>query len=625
MTLRWKLLLPLFLISGVLGVYLYAVLIPNSEASAEAQRLEAVERHLDTVVEAMIPLLLGSQLDILHENLTALQANNRDWVALRLGDGQGRQLYPLKPMTLAPAGTKVGDRHYLARKISYIGMDLGTLALEIDLAPALARDREEHKHHTYVLISLVLFVAVTLLLALELLIKRPIGMLARAAEALAQRQYTYPLPPARDDEVGSLIKSFARMASDIQAYQNELEMHRKHLETLVEARTRDLESTTRQLRETQYAMDHAGFGIHWVEIETGRLLYVNEYACQMLGYSREELLRMSVPDFDPGFAHGRFAEQTRELQLKGLGRVEAFQRRKDGQAIPVEITFYHQPADDRHPARFITFITDITERKLAETQLRQARDVAEAANRAKSTFLANMSHELRTPMNAIMGMTALALRLAQDPKLRDHLGKIEQASKRLLGIINAILEISKLEAERLTLENLEFKFNEVLDSLMSLIGNKAAEKGLKIITDLPSGLLDTTFVGDPLRLGQIFLNLASNAVKFTDNGSISLRIRLAEDNPDNVLLRCEVQDSGIGISADDRQRLFNAFEQADGSMTRKYGGAGLGLAISKRLVQMMGGEIGVESEPGQGSTFWFTVRLGKPADTGASPLKGAEP
>jgi signal transduction histidine kinase len=254
------------------------------------------------------------------------------------------------------------------------------------------------------------------------------------------------------------------------------------------------------------------------------------------------------------------------------------------------------------------------------TALSIAKEAAEAANRAKSTFLANMSHELRTPMNGIMGMTQLALRRATDPKQIEQLKTAALSAQRLLGIINDILDISKIEADRLTLEHSAFKFGLVLENLMSLLGQKIAEKGLKTFIDLAPDVACLTLHGDPLRLGQILLNLTANALKFTEQGSIAVRIRMLEDKPEEVLLRVEVTDTGIGIAAEDQPRLFNAFEQADGSMTRKYGGTGLGLAICKRLVKMMGGEVGVASQPGNGSTFWFTVRLGK-----AQTVNGAVP
>ena len=242
-----------------------------------------------------------------------------------------------------------------------------------------------------------------------------------------------------------------------------------------------------------------------------------------------------------------------------------------------------------------------------------AKEAAEAANRAKSTFLANMSHELHTPMNGIMGMTELALRRASDDKQIDQLHKVMDSSQRLLALINDILDISKIEAERITLAQTDFQLASVMENLNSLISPKAEEKGLTLSIEIPPALAGIRLRGDPLRLAQILLNLAGNAAKFTNQGSLTIGAQLSEETPENVLLRFEIKDTGIGISPADQKRLFNAFEQADGSRTRQHGGSGLGLAISKRLVEMMGGTIGVESQPDLGSKFWFTIRLAKPA------------
>ena len=254
---------------------------------------------------------------------------------------------------------------------------------------------------------------------------------------------------------------------------------------------------------------------------------------------------------------------------------------------------------------------DITAEERARAELKASRDEARQANAAKSEFLSRMSHELRTPMHAIMGMVSLARRRMADPDGLQQLDKAKAAADHLLSLINDILDISKIEAGRLTLEQADFRLIEVLQNLVNLVAQKAADKGLQLLIDRNVGITERPLRGDSLRLGQILLNLVGNAIKFTDHGTIAVRILLVEDSPSDLLLRFEVQDHGIGIGAEEQQRLFVAFEQADGSMTRKFGGTGLGLAISKRLAGMMGGEIGVDSLAGQGSTFWFTARMGK--------------
>jgi signal transduction histidine kinase/DNA-binding response OmpR family regulator/HPt (histidine-containing phosphotransfer) domain-containing protein len=252
------------------------------------------------------------------------------------------------------------------------------------------------------------------------------------------------------------------------------------------------------------------------------------------------------------------------------------------------------------------------EAKVAERtrELEEARDAADAASRAKADFLANMSHEIRTPMNAIIGMAHLAVRSGLPPRQHDYMLKIQQAGLHLLQLINDILDTSKIEAGKLTLEHSEFALDEVMDNVANLIGEKAAEKGLELVFDVAHDI-PARLVGDPLRLGQVLLNYTNNAVKFTEKGEIDVVVRLRESGADDVLLEFQVRDTGVGLSDEQQGRLFQSFEQADVSTTRKYGGSGLGLAIAKRLAEMMGGEVGVRSVLGEGSTFWFTARLGK--------------
>ncbi|MBL8491486.1 MAG: response regulator, partial [Rhodocyclaceae bacterium] len=407
-----------------------------------------------------------------------------------------------------------------------------------------------------------------------------------------------------------------------------------HLVTLfdITARIEAEESAGKADRLLQEAIESVAIGFTIYD-EQDRLVTCNEAYRNFYGTSRD----LIVPGrtFEDIVRKGAERGQYREA----IGHVDDWVRKRVAKHQSADGSLVEQQLDDgrwllivehRTPSGYIVGNRiDITQRKQSEAELDKfrhhletlvdertsalsiAKEAAEAANRAKTAFLANMSHELRTPMNAIMGMTSLALRRATDPRQAEQLNTVVRASQNLLGIISDVLDVSRIEAEKLSLESIEFRLGSILENLNSLIGPKVAEQGLVLEIALPPELAALPVRGDPLRLGQVLLNLAGNAVKFTAEGKIVVRVSVAEEGIEDILVRFDVTDTGIGIAAEDLPRLFRMFSQADGSTTRKYGGTGLGLAISKRLAEMMGGRMAVESEPGKGSNFWFTVRLGK--------------
>ena len=349
---------------------------------------------------------------------------------------------------------------------------------------------------------------------------------------------------------------------------------------------------------------------------SGCFVDCNRAALALYGVgSRAQVIGRSPNDFSPPCqADGqpsalRAVHYNDQAMREGSAVFQWLHRRhNDGVLFPVLVSLSALREQDEQ--RLLAIVRDISAIKRYQEELEQARDAAEAANRAKSTFLANMSHEIRTPMNAIIGLTHLLQRSAHEPRAQEQLGKIAEAARHLLGLINDILDLSKIEAGKLVLEQTDFELERVFANVCTLVGDRAEIKGLRLGYELDPAL-PAVLRGDPLRLNQVLLNFASNAVKFTEHGSVQLRARLLEESATALRLRCEVTDTGIGITAAQRQRLFEVFEQADGSTTRKYGGTGLGLAICRRLVRLMGGEVGVDSTPGVGSTFWFTASLAR--------------
>jgi PAS domain S-box-containing protein len=385
---------------------------------------------------------------------------------------------------------------------------------------------------------------------------------------------------------------------------------RDELEDRVEERTADLQKATKQ---TNLILENATDGI--MTIDDRQIVVGFNPACEHIwGYNAEEVIGQEMTMLIPEYArkdhlknvHSFRDAETEGTQMENRG-LKLFGLRKNGEVFPIEVGISKNMVDGE--IFYSAFIKDITNRVKAEAEILEAKRAADAANQAKGDFLANMSHEIRTPMNAILGLSNLCLRTDLTPKQQDYLNKIYASSTALLGIINDILDFSKIEAGKLDMESIPFEIDRVLDDLATVVTVKTQEKGLELLFSRDPKV-PRTLIGDPLRIGQVLVNLVNNAVKFTEKGEIVVRIVLMESTDDKVRLQVSVRDTGIGMNEEQTGRLFQSFSQADTSTTRKYGGTGLGLAISKQLVEMMDGEIRVESEPDVGSEFIFNASFG---------------
>ncbi len=495
------------------------------------------------------------------------------------------------------------ERYYLYQPILSQGEVVGTIVLITDLGEM----RKQLQRNVLLLLLVLVFASfITFLISTRLrrIISEPIMELAEITDKVSHDQDFQRRAPERgNDEIGTLVRGFNQMLDRIQQQSTALEEEKKAL--------RESEKKFRGIFE------NATEGIFQVTRE-GKFITVNPALSALLGYRSPEELLTSICDSPRLYADE--TDRTRFLEhLKARGYVRDFETlllRRDNSPIHVSINA-HRVRDQHGKILFYEgTIQDNTQRIRAD-QLAAAKEAAESATQAKSAFLANMSHEIRTPMNAIIGLTNLLLGQPLDHKTRDYLGMINDASHSLLDLINDILDFSKVEAGKLMLETVDFSLVEICDHLANIFRTTTSLKNIELLFHV-DGHVPNRLKGDPLRLTQILTNLINNSIKFTAHGEIIVRITHKSMEYPFHMVSFQVSDTGIGIPSEKLATLFDSFTQADSSHSRKYGGTGLGLAICRDLVRLMGGQIEVESRPGQGTTFRFHLPLERGLEGSAS-------
>jgi two-component system sensor histidine kinase/response regulator len=490
------------------------------------------------------------------------------------------------------------DHLALFHDIALLGEKIGTVYIRYDLS-------EMHERLTRYAVMLG-FVALCCLLISFLLAARlqrsisgPIRELAATASSVtAHENYSVRATRRSQDEIGVLFDQFNSMLDRIQQRDAALQSAHDDLEKRVEQRTSYLNALIENSPLAIMVLD-----------SSENVLLCNPAFERMFQYSRSDIVGKSA---DGLIAEGNLLTEARNISRGTLGGTPVTlvtqRKRKDGHLVDVELHGVPLVVNGQ-VAGSLGIYQDISVRKRAEEAMQQAKEAAEAASRAKSEFLANMSHEIRTPMNGIMGMTELVLDTDLDSEQREYLNIAKLSADSLLSVINDILDFSKIEAGKLEIDAIEFNLGDTIADTMKALSFRAHQKGLELAYDVQPDVPDA-LLGDPGRLRQIIVNLVGNAIKFTERGEVILYIETKWRTNDDIQLHFRVSDTGIGIPAEKQTAIFEAFTQADGSMSRTYGGTGLGLTISTRLVVLMHGRIWVESEVGKGSRFHFTAHFG---------------
>lgn len=571
--LSFPLLIGLLLVMG----YLHFYWEPHQLAKGKIAFIEQNKALLESSESALVR-------DILEENFAALVANveyllkhnGQVWLNMEIFANDGTRLYPLFDLPRVENGAQHDFVHQT--HILHLGnSNVGKVVVDIDWYLEKQKIIEDVTAVRNMLLGTVLFSLLVILLIQLRIIVHPLVRLGQATRKITEGNLDIELPTATRDEVGALTRSFECMAQELSFRQRALDQHAN-------------------VCITDYS---------------GKITYINENFVITSGYQIEELLGENTRLLKSGLQSREFYEELWQTIAAGkIWQKEMCNRKKNGDYYWLDMTIVPQMGSDQQPERYIAISTDISKRKETEAELVEARHIAESANLAKSRFLANMSHEFRTPLNSVIGLTQmLTQRQRLGPGVREEVDKIHIAAQILLALVNDILDLSKIEAGEINLEIVPIQLEQVLRELWSLFKEQAEKKGLELVIGLLPAEAEGYLISDPTRLRQMLINLLNNAIKFTSSGRISLMVEsLPVGKSDEIShsqrrFRFLVADTGAGIADDMLPRLFDAFRQADSSITRQYGGTGLGLAIVKQLCSEMGGDITVESTVGEGSCF----------------------
>jgi PAS domain S-box-containing protein len=577
MKLTLKLSLPI-LIGLLLAMgYIHFYWEPQQLAKGKSVFTQHNQALLDSSESALIRDILEGNFAALFANIEhLLQINEGVWFNLEIFADDGKRLYPLfdKPKI---ANTGEHDFIHQNHPLLLEKSPIGKVVVDFDWSRQKQKIQRDVKAVRNMLLGMVMFSLMVILFIQWRIIVQPLVRLRNATREIAGGHLEILLPRATKDEVGELTNSFGFMAQELSFKQSALDQHANVC----------------------------------ITDSHGSITYINDNFLQTSGYSAEELMGQNPRILNSGVHPPEFYEKMWKTIIAGTTwKQEICNRKKSGGHYWVDMTIVPQVGSDNQPERFISIGTDITERKKAEAELVESRLQAETANLAKSRFLANMSHEFRTPLNSVIGFTQmLSQRQGLGSDIMEEVNRIHTAGKMLLSLVNDILDLSKIEAGEINLEMVPMQLEPVLRELRAMLVTQAEKKGLELVIGSLSVAAEDYVISDPTRLRQILLNLLNNAIKFTSSGRVSLSVEAAEpahisdDGAQRKQLRFLVKDTGCGIPADILPTLFDAFRQADSSITRRYGGTGLGLAIVKQLCREMGGKISVESVVDKGSCF----------------------